>query len=68
MKLMERVKATMRDKSYSLRTKKTYCYWIRFNIRFQNLRHTALSLPLHLPQPPPTLRSIQLDGVPVISG
>ena len=29
MKLMERVKATMRVKRYSLRTEKTYCYRIR---------------------------------------
>lgn len=41
MKLMERVKATMRVKRYSLRTEKTYCYWIRFYIRFNNLRHPA---------------------------
>jgi hypothetical protein len=34
MKLMERVKATMRVKRYSLRTEKTYCYWIQFYIRF----------------------------------
>ncbi|WP_205737535.1 phage integrase N-terminal SAM-like domain-containing protein [Halomonas campaniensis] len=41
MKLMERVKATMRAKRYSLSTEKTYCYWIRFYIRFNNLRHPA---------------------------
>lgn len=41
MKLMERVKATMRVKRYSLRTEKTYCYWIRFYIRFNDLRHPA---------------------------
>lgn len=41
MKLMERVKATMRVKRYSLRTEKTYCYWIRFYIRFNKLRHPA---------------------------
>ncbi|WFE72783.1 hypothetical protein P8S55_06730 [Halomonas sp. M1] len=41
MKLMERVKASLRVKRYSFRTEKTYCYWIRFH----NLRHTALNLP-----------------------
>lgn len=39
MKLMERVKAIMRVKRYCLRTEKTYCYWIRFYIRFNYLRH-----------------------------
>ncbi|CAH1041724.1 phage integrase N-terminal SAM-like domain-containing protein [Halomonas sp. TD01] len=41
MQLVERVKATLRVKRYSLRTEKTYCYWIRFFIRFHNLRHPA---------------------------
>ncbi|MBT2772116.1 phage integrase N-terminal SAM-like domain-containing protein [Halomonas sp. ISL-60] len=39
MKLMERVKAALRVKRYSLRTEKTYCYWIRFFIRFHRMRH-----------------------------
>ncbi|MFP3344115.1 phage integrase N-terminal SAM-like domain-containing protein [Halomonas sp. SIMBA_159] len=38
---MERVKATMRVKRYSLRTEKTYCYWISFYIRFNNLLYPA---------------------------
>ena len=38
---MERVKATMRVKRYSPRTEKTYCYWIRFFIRFHGVRHPA---------------------------
>lgn len=38
-KLMDRVKATLRVKRYSLRTEKTYCYWIRFFIRFHGIRH-----------------------------
>jgi integron integrase len=38
-KLMDRVKATMRVKRYSPRTEKTYCYWIRFFIRFHGVRH-----------------------------
>ncbi|MBH8580193.1 phage integrase N-terminal SAM-like domain-containing protein [Bisbaumannia pacifica] len=40
-KLMDRVKATMRVKHYSLRTEKTYCYWIRYFIRFHGVRHPA---------------------------
>ncbi|QPI65055.1 integron integrase [Vreelandella venusta] len=41
MRLMERVKATLRVKRYSLRTEKTYCYWIRFFIRFHRMQHPA---------------------------
>ncbi len=40
-KLMDRVKAVMRVKRYSLRTEKTYCYWIRFFIRFHGIRHPS---------------------------
>lgn len=36
---MERVRATLRVKRYSIRTEKTYCYWIRFYIKFHGLRH-----------------------------
>nr|WP_232318766.1 phage integrase N-terminal SAM-like domain-containing protein [Halomonas sp. GT] len=38
---MERVKATLRVKRYSLRTEKTYCYWIRLFIRCHNVRYPA---------------------------
>ncbi|WP_201745154.1 integron integrase [Aidingimonas lacisalsi] len=38
---MDRVKATMRVKRYSPRTMKTYCYWIRYFIRFHGVRHPA---------------------------
>lgn len=38
---MDRVKATMRVKRYSPRTEKTYCYWIRYFIRFHGVRHPA---------------------------
>jgi hypothetical protein len=41
MKLMERVKAALRVKRYSLRTEKTYFYWIRFFIRFHRMRLPA---------------------------
>ncbi|PRY65363.1 integrase-like protein [Vreelandella songnenensis] len=37
MTLMDRVRATLRVKRYSLRTEKTYCYWIRFFIRFYSI-------------------------------
>ncbi len=40
-KLMDRVKAIMRVKRYSPRTVKTYCYWIRYFIRFNGVRHPA---------------------------
>ena len=40
-KLMDRVKATMKVKRYSPRTVKTYCYWIRYFIRFHGVRHPA---------------------------
>ncbi|MAX32087.1 MAG: recombinase XerD [Halomonadaceae bacterium] len=40
-KLMDRVKATMRVKRYSPRTEKTYCYWIRYFIRYHGVRHPA---------------------------
>ncbi len=38
---MKSVKATFRVKRYSLRTEKTFCYWIRFFIRFHRMRHPA---------------------------
>ncbi|WP_280570762.1 phage integrase N-terminal SAM-like domain-containing protein [Chromohalobacter sp. 296-RDG] len=38
-KLMDRVKAIMRVKRYNPRTVTTYCYWIRYFIRYNGLRH-----------------------------
>ncbi|MCE9663905.1 phage integrase N-terminal SAM-like domain-containing protein [Halomonas sp. M5N1S17] len=38
---MYRVKATMKVKRYSPRTVKTYCYWIRYFIHFNGVRHPA---------------------------
>ncbi|MGO3699144.1 MULTISPECIES: phage integrase N-terminal SAM-like domain-containing protein [Halomonas] len=35
---MDRIRATLRVKRYNLRTEKTYCYWIRFFIRFDALQ------------------------------
>ena len=40
-KLMDRIRATLRVKRYSPRTEKTYCYWIRYFIRFHGVRHPA---------------------------
>lgn len=38
-KLLTEVRTTLRTLRYSRRTEKTYCYWIRFFIRFHRLRH-----------------------------
>ena len=38
-KLMNRGKATMQVKRYSPRTEKTYCYRIRYSIRFHGIQH-----------------------------
>lgn len=38
-RLREQLHAVMRTKHYSLRTEKTYWYWIRYFIRFHRLRH-----------------------------
>lgn len=39
---MDRVKADMRVKRYSLRTEKTYCYGIRYFIRYHGVRPNKL--------------------------
>jgi integron integrase len=38
-RLMDRVRAVMRTGRYSRRTEKSYCYWIRYYIRFHGVRH-----------------------------
>jgi len=38
-RLQEQFRAVMRVHHYSIRTEKTYWYWIRFYIRFHKLRH-----------------------------
>ncbi|WP_028484586.1 integron integrase [Thioalkalivibrio sp. ALE17] len=40
-RLMERVRTTLRTLRYSPRTEKTYCYWIRYYIRFHGIQHPA---------------------------
>lgn len=38
-RLMDRVRRTLRLGHYSIRTEKTYCYWIRHFIRYSGMRH-----------------------------
>lgn len=38
---MDQVRRTLRVKRYSIRTEKSYCYWIRFFIRYSGVRHPA---------------------------
>jgi len=38
-RLMDQVRRTLRVKRYSIRAEKTYCYWIRFFIRYSGVRH-----------------------------
>ena len=40
-RLIEQFRAAMRSRHYSRRTEKSYWYWIRWFIRFHNLRHPA---------------------------
>jgi len=40
-RLMDQVKRVLRVKHYSIRTEKTYCYWIRYFIRYSGMRHPA---------------------------
>ncbi|WP_420426822.1 phage integrase N-terminal SAM-like domain-containing protein [Algiphilus sp.] len=38
-RLREQLRGVMRTQRYSLRTEKTYWYWIRYFIRFHGMRH-----------------------------
>jgi hypothetical protein len=38
-RLRDQVRAVIRVNHYSIRTEKSYWYWIRFFIRFQNMKH-----------------------------
>ncbi|WP_440998221.1 phage integrase N-terminal SAM-like domain-containing protein, partial [Arhodomonas sp. SL1] len=40
-RLMDQARRTLRVKRYSIRTEKSYCYWIRFFIRYSGVRHPA---------------------------
>ena len=41
-RLIELFRAAMRSRHYSRRTEKSYWYWIRWFIRFHDMRHPAL--------------------------
>ncbi len=36
---MVQVRTEIRTRQYSMRTEKTYMYWIRYFIRFNDLKH-----------------------------
>jgi len=38
-RLLDQVRAAIRTRHYSLRTEQTYCYWVRFFIHQQGMRH-----------------------------
>lgn len=38
-RLMDQMRTVLRTRHYSRRTEKTYCYWVRYFIRFHGLRH-----------------------------
>lgn len=40
-RLLEQMRALIRVKHYSLRTEKTYLYWVKFFIRWSGMRHPA---------------------------
>lgn len=40
-KLLDRVRAAIQVRHYSIRTEKSYIYWIRFYIRFHRMRHPS---------------------------
>ena len=39
LRLRDQVRAVIRVNHYSIRTEKTYWYWIRYFIRFQQMKH-----------------------------
>ena len=44
-RLQEQFRAVMRLHHYSIRTEKSYWYWIRYFIRFHKLRHPLYPAP-----------------------
>lgn len=38
-RLMDQVRTVLRTRHYSRRTEKTYCYWVRYFIRYHGMRH-----------------------------
>ncbi len=42
IRLLDRVRNTIRALHYSRKTEQAYCYWIRFFIRFHRCRYSAM--------------------------
>ena len=38
-KFMQQVRNVLRVKRYSYKTEQSYCYWIKYFIRYHNLKH-----------------------------
>lgn len=38
-RLLDQLRASIRTKHYSLRTEKTYAYWVRYYIHWHGMRH-----------------------------
>ena len=47
---MDTVRNTLRVQRYSYRTEQSYCYWIKYYIRYHSLRHPAQLGPDHVIQ------------------
>jgi hypothetical protein len=41
VRLMDRVRDTVRALHYSRKTEHSYCYWIRFFVRYHRMRHPS---------------------------
>ncbi len=50
VRLLDRVRNTIRALHYSRKTEHAYCYWIRFYVRFHNCRHPSELTAQHLSQ------------------
>ena len=49
-RFMDTVRNTLRIKRYSYETEKSYCYWIKYYIRYYNLKHPDELGPDHVIQ------------------
>ncbi len=50
VRFMDTVRNTLRVQRYSYRTEQSYCYWIKYYIRYHSLRHPAQLGPDHVIQ------------------
>uniref|UniRef100_UPI00351B005A integron integrase n=1 Tax=Endozoicomonas sp. Mp262 TaxID=2919499 RepID=UPI00351B005A len=50
VRFMDSVRNTLRVKRYSYQTEKSYCYWIKYYIRYHNMRHPNEMGPDHVMQ------------------